>query len=249
MKSIAIVGFASTYQDAPFEDAAWEIWGVNELHKYLPRWDRWFELHAREVFASEGNRNQEQHVAWLQAQPAGKPIYMQRVYDDIPASVAYPLDAMIARFCPERPYFTSSIGYMLALAIAEGRDERFQPMPGETPVGRIGIWGVDLAADSEYGEQRPQTEYLIGLARGLGIEVIVAEQSALLRADHLYGYEQRAKSEGPVSGAFLDARIAELRKKHDQAIAVLNTLDGAIEEAIFHRRIINHARRGGQVGT
>ena len=49
--------------------------------------------------------------------------------------------------------------YMLALAIYEGVD-------------KVGIWGVDLHCDSEYSYQRPNMEYLIGLARGRGMKVI-----------------------------------------------------------------------------
>src|SRR5204862_1461795 len=90
---------------------------------------------------------------------------------------------------------TSSIGYMLAMAIAEGRDADFKPL-NEDAVSWIGLYGIDLASDTEYGEQRPNAEYFIGLGRGLGITVEIAEGSALLRADHVYGFETRAEKEG-----------------------------------------------------
>jgi hypothetical protein len=38
LRKVAIVGFADSYALAPFDDAGVEIWGINELHRYLPRW-------------------------------------------------------------------------------------------------------------------------------------------------------------------------------------------------------------------
>jgi hypothetical protein len=67
-RRVAIVGFADSYALAPFDEAVVEIWGINELHRYLPRWDRWFELHSREAFEVKGSRDQEAHVNWLRAQ-------------------------------------------------------------------------------------------------------------------------------------------------------------------------------------
>jgi len=32
------------------------------------------------------------------------------------------------------------------------------------------VYGVDMKADDEYGYQKPNMEYLIGLARGKGIQ-------------------------------------------------------------------------------
>lgn len=250
-RKVAIVGFADSYALAPFDDPSVEIWGINELHRYLPRWDRWFELHARESFEIKGHRDQEHHVNWLRAQkPVGdphyKPIFMREEFADIPAGMRYPLAWVSDRFFGQfgqRPYFTSSIGYMLALAIAEGRDEQFRPVD-EQAVGWIGIYGIDLASHTEYADQRPNAEYFIGLARGLGIEVVIAEGSALLRGDHLYGFEQREDKEGYNGEAYLRSRMLEIEEERNKAICLLNTLDGAKGEIEYQLQRILHARRG-----
>lgn len=253
MRKVALLGFADTYGHAPFDDPSVEIWGINELHKYLPRWDRWFELHPRDGFEIKGNRDQEAHVAWLRAQkpvgdPAYKPVFMRELFDDIPAGVVYPLQHMSDRFFVrfgQRPYFTSSIGFMLAMAIAEGRDENFVPIgDGSEAVSWIGLYGIDLAAASEYGEQRPNAEYFIGLARGLGIQVEIAEGSALLRGDHIYGFESREEKEGVNGEAFLRARMAEIEEQRNKVICTLNTLDGMKDECDYHLKRFQHARRG-----
>ena len=84
---------------------------------------------------------------------------------------------LIGRTAQGTPYLESSIAYMMALAILE-------------KVDRIGIWGVDLHCESEYVYQRPNLEYLIGLARGKGIKVFIPPQSALLSHANgkLYGF-------------------------------------------------------------
>ncbi len=237
-KKVALVGFAESWKTAPFNDPSIAIWGLNELWKYLPRWNRWFELHDDETLGvtkrdlSDGE--QKRHIEWLKAQPAEKPIYMQPAFCDgrFPAAVPFPLDAMIAKF---GRYFTSTIGYMLALAIEEGYDW-------------IGLYGIDLASDVEYPGQRPNAEYLIGYARGLGRTVEVTPTSALLKAGHIYGYEKPLGEQGGVLKV-LAARSASLKKEHEKALAMLNTLDGAIQEVDNTIRLYDYKERGVNVAT
>lgn len=234
---VAIVGFASSYIQAPYQDSSIEIWGMNELWKYLSRWDRWFELHPRDVFAKEGDRNQEAHEAWLMQQGTDRPIYMLQHFEDIPGSVPYPLAEMTGRFFPDSPggYWTSSISFMLALAIAEGFEW-------------IGLYGIDLASDVEYANQRAAAEYLIGVARGMGVTVVIAPGSALLKSPSIYGYDQKpGRRNRPLSRAWLETRLAELRQKHEKTLDILHTLDGAIETTAHHLRIVTAAERGVQV--
>lgn len=108
------------------------------------------------------------------------PVYMLDKHDDIPMSVQYPMKEigdLVGRTTQGTPYLESSIAYMLAQAIYEGVD-------------KVGIWGVDLHCLSEYSYQRPNLEYLIGLARGRGMKVFIPPQSALLTHEKgvPYGY-------------------------------------------------------------
>lgn len=216
-KKVALVGFADSWKQAPFDDPDVEIWGLNELHKYVPRWSRWFEVHDAETLGvtardlSEGE--QKRHLAWL-SQDHGKPIYMQPQFCDgrFPSAVAFPLEQMVATY---GRYFTSSIGYMLALAITEG-------------FTWIGMYGIDLASDVEYPGQRPNAEYFVGLARGKGLTVEIAPTSALLKAGHLYGYEKPLQEAGGII-ASVDAHRKTMLDQRDKAIATLQTLDGAIQ--------------------
>lgn len=224
-KKVALCGFAETWKNAPFNDASVDIWGLNELHKYLPRWNRWFEVHDADVLGvtkrdlSEGE--QKRHLDWLSRDHGpDKPIYMQPQFCDgrFPNAVPWPIDEMAAKSKRGR-YYTSSIAMMLHTAIdyVQDADEKW-----------IGLYGIDLASDSEYGDQRPCAEYYAGLAEGMGIELYIDPKSAMCKAGHVYGFQQP-----PSAHPMLEAvrnHLAGLKKKHDEQIAVLNTLDGAIQE-------------------
>jgi hypothetical protein len=246
---VAIIGFAATKDDAPLADLDIECWGINELYNWMqPKldvvkrpWDRWFELHDMQTI-TDSNEDRA-HLKWLQAQPEGKPIYMQQARPDMPASVRYPIERMCAVF---GRYFTSSIGYMLALAIAEGRDDTLKVVDPEAVYGWIGVYGIDLAADSEYADQRPNAEYLVGLARGLGITVVIPEKAALLKADRLYGYEP-GLGDGPVGEAYDRKRLADLTKQRTDALAAVHTIEGALQEAENRVSLRRHLKRGALV--
>jgi len=157
---VAIVGLApSTHDQAPFEDPDWETWGLVQDNESYPYLDRVFEIHPlsfiREVKPLIERRMREE---------IDVPLYTQEAYPEIPNATVYPIEDVIAVI---GDYFNSSISYMLGLAILE-------------KVDRIGIWGVDMAGDDEFGYQRPNTEYMIGFAKGMGIDVVVPEESSLL---------------------------------------------------------------------
>ena len=188
-EKVAIVGFAGTRDEAPYNDPEYEIWTVNNLHNFVPRQDRIFQLHQRwEWQPAPGEPryhgvDTEKHVKYLQT--CGIPVYGVDVYPDIPTSVRYPLETMIEEFGIPRTghdtgkdaYFTNSISFMIALAIYEG----FKV---------IEVYGVDMAVGTEYNEQRPSCEYYLGIAIGRGIEVKLPASADLLKSRFIYGFEK-----------------------------------------------------------
>lgn len=228
-RRIAILGFARTYTEAPFDDPTVAICGLNELYKLIPRWDAWFELHDTEYLGktarAETPDEPTRHLEWLRAQPAGKPIYMIRTFPDIPACVAYPLERMCSLF---GRYFTSSIGYMIAWAIDQILLQRADPHVAE-PGEWIGLYGIDLASETEYAQQRPNAEYLVGFARGLGIEVTVPEHGAIMHGEGLYGYEPPPAEVGLVNEHYLRTQLQRAENKRYEAEANMRTLDGVLQ--------------------
>lgn len=207
-KKVAIVGFAqSTLEQAPVNDDTWEIWGLNRLWQVLPRWDVWFDIHPMSYI-----RTDQQYLSWLMEQ-RDKPILMQAHTPTIPCSVPYPKEEIKQFF---GTYFTSSIAWMLALAIAQ-----------KYPV--IGLWGVDMLGDGEYEYQRACVDYYVGFARGAGIEVVIPQDSACARGQDLYGYDHVEP--------FKTRRITRLKKREkvltvqrDKVLRDLMMIDGAMNE-------------------
>jgi hypothetical protein len=151
---VAVIGLSPRTHDlAPWNDPEWQKWGLPWDEAYWPRLDRCFEMHDMRLLASEHCKRKPGYLARLQTLP----VYTQ---DN------YPFDAVAQSIGAY--YFNSSIAYAMALAIHEGAEE-------------IGVWGVDLVADEEYAYQRPNMEYLIGLARGKGIKVFIPDESALCK--------------------------------------------------------------------
>jgi hypothetical protein len=232
-RKVAIVGFASSSRNqAPFDDTSFEIWGLNSLYAFLPRWDRWYEIHPREHIAKDLNRAElkqlgTEHVDWLKKQSGPvegekfRPIYMQDHYDDIPASVRWPREEInkwtTAMFGPqaELDYFTSTPGEMMAHAIFEG-------------AGEIHLYGIDLLQSEEYAYQRPGCEYWIGIARGLGIRVYVPQASAMLKANYVYGYTEPPSTTEGMAGlvTFFNNTRAKIEQEQQKAAAFVNMTTG-----------------------
>ena len=169
-RSIAIVGgYRGTKLLAPYNDQGWEIWSCSPRNAEgeLPRHDLWFELHPQDVVAGL----QEPFRTWLAAQPA---VYMQDIDPAYPGSMSYPKEAMLSRFGEN--FFTSSIAWMLALAIFK------EPL-------RIGVWGVECAGSHEYGAQRWGVLHFLQVALAAGIEVVLPQGSRLRKPTPLYGYD------------------------------------------------------------
>lgn len=237
-KRVAIVGFAPHWIEAPFDDEDVEIWSLNEFYDVAPsqllkpRQEgrlRWFEIHVRETeyegnpFLHSRNKSNE-HAAKLAA--LGCPVYMHRQWHDIPNSVPYPKDAIIAKY---GRYFTNSISWMLALAIEEGFTE-------------IGLYGVDMATNTEYGYERPSCEYVLGWVRALGIRLVMPESCDLIKSAFLYGFEVDRAS---FARKKLEKRVEEVRaRRHhveNQMEALRNTqmqLLGAEENTKYIREIL-----------
>lgn len=178
--AVAIVGFTEHRKLAPFGDPRFELWGLNELYRYMPMqdekkqmlWHRWFEIHPRADFERPDDKGGDHaHLETLKKFPI--PVYMTKKHDDIPPSIALP-----KRFIEDKvsTYMTSSIAWMMGLAIAEEFEE-------------IHLFGIDMAQETEYQEQRPCVEYLLGLAQGRGIKVFVPPVADILKAIGQYGYE------------------------------------------------------------
>ena len=211
-KKVAIIGFASnTLHLVPWEDPAFELWGLNQGHmNFKRRADRWFEMHLLEFIP---DARDPQYVAFLKGLQI--PVYMTQAYDEFPTSIRYPLEDVIKY--TGRDYFMSSPAYMLALAAMEGFEE-------------IHLYGINLAIGDEYFYEKPNCEWLIGLLEGRGIKVHVPHASSLMKQYRRYGYFMDARPAQSMK-TLLQARIQEYRSRIERHQADFHTTLGAMREA------------------
>lgn len=209
MTSVAIVGFAASTRDQVHESKVDEIWSVNWAWQYdLPRIDRLFDMHPRWHLTHPGDLMSE-HWAWLQREHTF-PIYMLEPFPEVPNCVLYPVEAVVANV--GRPYFTSSVSYMLGMALLKGFD-------------RIELYGIDMGTSTEYAYQKAGTEYLIGMAEGRGVEVYIPKESKLLHAG-LYGYDGGFQV---IARQTLEKIRTEYQRQFDAHLAQFNQVRGRWE--------------------
>lgn len=160
---VAIIGMGESAQYAPWDDSAWQKWGLANDRVNFARLDCYFEIHDMALLEEAYGADLEDYLERL---GMCQPLYMQEAY--LPNASAYP-------FKQVNEYLQSSIAHMFALAM--------------TMADVISLYGVDMKAEGEYAYQKPNIEYLIGLARGRGIEVSIHESSPLCKNPNVrYGH-------------------------------------------------------------
>lgn len=169
-KKIAIIGTASsTLDQAPWLDYSWTIYTLARHSQKMDRSDLAFEIH--DTAGVHGGYYSDAYVKTCHKMPLVCLSGMARRLKGKP----FPVRAAMA-LRSGRWYLQGSATYMLAYAILQGAEE-------------IGIWGVDMANDSEYSMQRPCLESWIGFAEGRGIKVTIPENSALMSVPWRYGID------------------------------------------------------------
>jgi hypothetical protein len=171
LRKIALIGSAQTVYLAPWYDPTWEIWAHATVHHYCRRVDRYFDLHPWEWISGKQVPDYLDFLATCKT-----PIYMQRQFANVPTSVKYPRERIMAEY-PR--YFTSHAAWMIALALSEG-------------VTHLG-YGIHYAMDEEHKKQRAGCEFWMGVATGKGVQLVLPEGCPMTKEPAwLYGYESHA---------------------------------------------------------
>lgn len=215
MNKLAIVGsHPKTRELAPFDDVKFDIMVFNEAPTapWCKRWDICVQMHDEVIYTNPKNRCDPEHWAWLQKAHEGKRIYMQKQDERIPASVTYPLDLVLTFLKSER-FFTSGIAYGMALAAFLGYEE-------------IHLYGVEMASQTEYFQQRECTAYWMGFLTGRGIHFVRHCADSIFDR-MLYGYEGQ-----------IDQKLEEYIARQDELRAMLHKAIDTEREA---QRLVNRA--------
>lgn len=174
-RKIAVLGSAPSLVAVPRD--GWEYWSLmsNFSNSDLPITpNRWFELHSPEHLMNNAQ------VPKCDIDYMGN---MENIWMMNPVGKAhqFPREDVLAL----TPYFTSSIAWVLGLAILQNPHS-------------IGLWGVDLMLTKEYQRERPCIEHWVGFARARGIKVEIPEISPLCKGalycdEFAYELQLRAK--------------------------------------------------------
>jgi hypothetical protein len=225
---IAILGSApSSLPLAPHHDPEWTLFGCSPgCAEGIAgkRVDEWFELHWYGLWRKDPAFPwfYEDHAYMKHLRTIPK-VWMIKPYPTIPNSVEYPKLEMIKKYGPY--VWTSTPAFMMTMAMERQPEE-------------IAFFGVDMAADEEWGTQRPALQFLAWEALKRGIRVTTPPECDLLNPSLMYGY-----SEMDPHRAKLDAREKELRHRYGIACQQVEAgtqevrqLQGAISLNDYSRR-------------
>lgn len=215
---VAIVGTAQSWALTPWTDPGLHIMSLNDAYrmKGFVRADSWYDFHpldrffhppeGRQLFAHQVPAGYYvrpvDHLNWLGRQAQTIPVWLHADYlTQHPDAANWPLARAIPRADIETHfgrYFTSSPAIMMAHAIMQGAKE-------------MHIYGIHLATEQEYVEQRPNMEYLCGRMLGSGKMtetvkdglrrfethdglIVLPEASPILQSDFRYAVDVRPRT-------------------------------------------------------
>lgn len=236
-KKIALIGSApSSVQLAPYNDPEWAIFGCSPgAYPYaIKHAAAWCEIHRYEP-QIPGHMGTGQ--AWFSPEYVesmirceGPVFMMDPLPPEIPNAVRYPVEEMVDKYGPF--FMTSSLSWMFAMALEQ---------PG---IEEIGLWGVDMSAQEEYGLQRPGCQYFITLAMQRGIRVNIPPESDLLQAPLFYGVTESTpmmikltarKHELSTRKVNAEQRAAQANQEVHFLAGALDDLDYTIKTWVTHQ--------------
>jgi hypothetical protein len=247
---IAIIGSApSSIRLAPYNDHTWKVWGCSPgAYPVVPRSDAWFELHRWEPPVIGRPEQQKpwfspEYCMWLRAHPR---VVMLEKLPEIPGSEPLPWEALTEKYGHYN--FTSSIAWMLAMAIDEIQRHRDWRPSSMNEDDAIGLWGVDMAATEEYGYQRAGCQFFVQIASSLGIRIVVPAESDLMVPPVLYGVSEinHANIKLLERKREIESRLAIAKASEERARSEVWFLNGALDDLNY---MINTWTRQGDAKT
>lgn len=241
IKRAAIVGTAPSWRQCPFDDPGLRIVSLNDAYMLkLPRADEWYELHPVDKFVYRKPTEKvvlagsippghyvrpEDHLEWLQTQAATIPVWLQSTPpNDWPANAQrLPIEMLQEHF---GVYWASGPAYMLMHLYLRGYRS-------------VDIYGIHLATEHEYREQRPNFEFLIGRLLGPDVSMTTVKglrvfesptmriglpvESPILSHGWKYAYEPKPDAPGQV---YRDEIRAVRQRKGELTKQLLMRSDG-----------------------
>jgi len=185
-EELIILGNGPSRVECPYHC---ETWGVNGGYSFAKRLDKLFmtDSLAGEVLEEEYNVEKLIEFSGTLVLPRPFPVFDGL---NIPYEI-YPIDEVLAKF-PTR-FFSNTIAYMLAYALLktksiQGHDD-LMPRVIEG-YNKVYFYGIDMMTNTSYIQEKGGVEFWMGIALGMGVEVINPITSATGKTwdGKMYGY-------------------------------------------------------------
>lgn len=233
-KKIAILGTTPSRMQGPIaDDSGWEIWTIGPGGKDAHRWDRLFEIHGTwpwefKDYLNDLSKVKAPQEVWTM-QPMGPAIerwgkmhgktpeeVAEAVTGDWAANKVFPRQAIMDKYF-RRMWFSSSIAWLIPLAIEEGATD-------------IGFWGIDLESGEEYVSQFVGCAHFMDLARLIGINIHTPSDSGLLRDPTPYPdrYETHLALTLEKKRKWLQQNIAGMEGQYESCKAEVHRKEGGL---------------------
>ena len=181
-KEVILLGTAASLLDTPWnQNDKYDYWACGSVISHEVSKDKKidvvFELHPRNYWMQEPV--QKVFADYLKINPEVK-VYMQYENTIIKNSETLPLDELkkMAGHDLLAKYHTSTISYMVAMAIYKGYK-------------RILLYGCHMSSEEEeYSLQRNAVEAWLCFGLGRGVDFWLTPQTDVMKNSSLYGYEQ-----------------------------------------------------------
>lgn len=212
MKKLAIVGAEpQTRDNAPWDDSSFDIWAISNwaAADWMKRCDAVIEIHKPELYQN----HPKDPIYWNWLKTTKTPVYMQLWDENVPASIEYPLREVLAMLpmkvkgLAARP-LNSSIAFALGLAILKGYKD-------------IDLYGIEMAASSEYRSQQPIFSFWVGFAAGRGVNLNINCTHKLF-VQPLYGYEEMLNNDK------IHSYINGMKEQQAELLKQSHMLEGAL---------------------
>ena len=205
-KKIAILGTSeSSVKMSEGLDDSWEIWGCNAAYQFVSGYHKHFELHKIDYLKTLGMI--AEYTEYMKFK-AGD-LILNQPHADFPQATIYPIDKVLKFF--NIKYFNNTIAYMVALAIVENPD-----------LEELALFGVDMAADTEYAHQRPCTEFYLGYAAARGVAILIPNICPILKSTHLYGIEDIPSHAMGIKSRLKEAKELSGKYSKERENAIIN---------------------------
>lgn len=219
---LIILGMVNTWKEAPIPTGEYDVWAMNSSwllfenaikeseieYDPLDYITLWWEIHTLET-------RSEDHQDWLKNKTNTIPVMMQKHYDEVPHSIEYPINEVVAYF--DRRYFLCTMNYQIAWAIMLGYKE-------------ISMYGFSMLMSDDL-IQKWSVEYWLGRAESSCIKIVLPESCDLLKSPSLYGYEA-VNTVGVWMQRYINAKKSSVLTRVSESTSILRNL--VIDMLIAH---------------